>query len=338
MRSGKVLAALFLVAMLMNPASVSAIPVPALDLPELTAASDLIVVGQVLAIREEGRTTINTQGGPVQARQMVATLRAFRVLKGQAGAPSVSFGFLIPEVDLAYGGVAEKQVGMFFLKEVSKQKYEVLNPYYPSIVAAPDAPATEGAALDRVVAEVAYVLNSAKSSPDERERAVSILETVETPAATEALKKAARTPGGPPSLRAVAALLRRNDASVLDLAERALTVAPQGAEAGVRLTLALAIRDGVTTPDAVPALARLLRARDVETRRGAAAALRHVGTDSVVAPLSDALQDNDREVRYQAVLGLAAVTGQSDWGPSIDLFTQDEQRYLEYWKDWAKGR
>ena len=338
MRCRRMLPASLVVLMaLQGPGLVSATPIPALDLPGLAGGADLVVVGQVTGVREEGRSTISTQGRSIPARKMAATLRADRVLKGRFSAAVVTFGFLAPQVPLGYQGIGPTQFGLFFLR-ASQQGYEVLDPYHPFIVAAPDAPAIEGSPLDRAIAEVAHVLNSPKAPPDERVRAAEILEGVETPAATEALRKAVRAPDDHISLHAAAALLRRKDISVLGLAEKALTAPPQNIDAGLRRKLAFALRDGVTDPEAVPALTRLLRAGDVVTRRSAAAALRHVGDDSVIRPLSLALHDGDREVRYQAVLGLAAVTGQSEWGPSLDMFVSGEQRYLDYWREWAKTR
>jgi hypothetical protein len=54
--------------------------------------------------------------------------------------------------------------------------------------------------------------------------------------------------------------------------------------------------------------------------------------------LATALDDDDVEVRYTAVMGLAETTGQKGWGPSMPAFVEDEQRYLQYWRDWIKNR
>ncbi|MBV9926419.1 MAG: HEAT repeat domain-containing protein [Acidobacteria bacterium] len=322
---------------LLGADAAAAIPVPALNLPELTTNASLVAAGQVTAVREDGRTSIEARGQTVAARRMVATLRLFRVLKGPSDAPTVSFVFYIPDVSLGYVGVAAPQFGLFFLRAGPQQSYAVLDPYYPFIIAAPDAPAGEGDVLGRVIAEVAYVMNSPRASQGERVRAVGILEGVGSEAATAALRRALPVLDGPLRLRAAAALLKQGDISALNLAEEAL-LSPQPEAAGLSGELAYAIRDGVTDERAVPTLGRLLGASGVVVRRSAAAALRHIGTDAVIEPLSKALQDEDREVRYQAVLGLAIVTGRSEWAPSIDLYDKDEQRYLAYWREWAKTR
>ncbi|MCA1568135.1 MAG: HEAT repeat domain-containing protein [Acidobacteria bacterium] len=339
MRNLKLIVVLFAASVLLCTDAASAAPIPALNLPELTKKADLIVAGQVIAVQEEGRVSINTQGRPVPARRMNATLRTFRVLKGPSGTAIISFVFLDPEVPLGYAGVAAPQFGLFFLRAAPQQGYEVLNPYHPFVVASPDAPTTsEGGALERVIAEVAHVLNSPLTPLEERKRAVGILAGVESPAAEAVLKKASQALDGPVRLHIAAALLRRNDIKTLDLAEKVLTSPPQEVESGVLSKLAYAIRDGVTDSRAVPALTRLLESKEVIVRQSAAAALRHVGDETVIEPLLKALQDGDREVRYQAVLGLAIVTGKSDWSPSLDLFIKEEQRYLTYWREWAKPK
>ena len=94
--------------------------------------------------------------------------------------------------------------------------------------------------------------------------------------------------------------------------------------------------EGIKDPRAIPTLRRLLGARQVEARRGAAAALRNMRMADAIEPLLVALEDRDRDVRYQAVIGLAEITGQNEWGPSVDLFQHDEKPYLAHWREWAK--
>lgn len=331
-------AILLFMIVLLAESPASAIPIPSLDLPELTNSAALIVVGQVTGVSEDGTASVEVGGQSVPARRMLVRLHVFRVLKGRADASDITFGFVIPDAPSGYAVVVANQFGMFFLRPSKRQILEVANPYHPSVVAARDAPAVAGEPFEQVVAELAYAMTAPQTSNDERVRAVNILATALTPSVTSALKQAAQGEYGAASMHAAAALLRRNDILPLEAAAKALLAPPPETEAGLRRTLAYSIKDGVRDERAVPVLTRLLRADDVEVRRCAAAALRHVATESVIEPLSSALRDDDREVRYQAVLGLAAATGQSEWAPSIDLFEADEQRYLTFWKDWVKVR
>jgi len=95
---------------------------------------------------------------------------------------------------------------------------------------------------------------------------------------------------------------------------------------------------GVRAPAAIPELARLVVGGDVETRRAASEALAEIQDSAAVAPLIAALDDADREVRYHAVVGMAKVTGQAEWGPSPPGFMADEGKYIQHWKAWSKKR
>lgn len=324
--------------LLLSLASFSAIPIPALDLPALTREANLIVVGEATGVLEAGRETIDVHGQLIPARRMVATLRVDRAVKGQPNAMFISVGFLIPDQFLGYRGIAPNQHGMFFLRATRQPSYVVLDPYYPFIVASRDAPTAKGDDLDRVIGEVAQVLVTPGVSRDEREQVIDVLARVETATATAALQRAARDLDPSLGLRAAAALLRRGDLSTFDKVVDVLLHPPQHMETDLLRRLAFAIQDGVKDPSAIPALTRLLRARDIQTRRGAAAALRHTEVEAAIEPLSMALQDSDREVRYHAVFGLAVITGQYEWAPSADVFERDEQRYLTHWREWVKTR
>lgn len=318
--------------------SAQAVPIPALNLAALTREADLILVGQVVEVREQDRTTISVQGHSVPARRMIATLQVARVLKGSFTNTTEAFGFLIPDVPLGYSGLAVKQFGMFFLHSNSPKPDMVSNPYYPSIVAVKVAPHATGDDLDRVIAEIMQVAVTPEVSLEERRQAVDILARVETTAATEALKRATGDLDIGLRLRAAAALLRRNNISKLSMVEEALLHPPANIDEDALKNLAFSLQDGVTDPQAIPALTRLIHAKDTQTRRAAVAALRHIGDETSIGAFATALQDSDREVRYQAVLGLAMTTGQSAWGPPLDLFERDEQRYLTHWRAWTNKR
>ncbi len=96
--------------------------------------------------------------------------------------------------------------------------------------------------------------------------------------------------------------------------------------------------EGIKEPQAVSALNRLLRSSNVNVRLGAARALRRLHVSDAIDGLVLALEDSNREIRYEGVIGLAEQTGQLDWAPAIDTFWNDEQYYLQHWKAWAKSR
>jgi len=100
----------------------------------------------------------------------------------------------------------------------------------------------------------------------------------------------------------------------------------------------LAYLKGSEIHPAIPALVRMLVGGDAETMRVGSAALGHTRSPSALEPLSTALDDSDVEVKYNAVISLAEITGRAEWRPSKSALLEDPQRYLGCWKDWVAGR
>lgn len=305
-------------------------PVPLPDLQGLTRDADVIVVAQVTSVWETGSVAA---GSAQEGRRMAASLNVEKVIKGRVEGPTLALEFTASRGKI--GRISASQFGMFFLRKDAKGGYSVLNPYYPSVVASRNATTAEGTDIDRVVAELADILTVAGASAEERRLAVFYLNQTLTDSATEALRSAVRDRDSVVRLQAVASLLNRNDLSALRAAEEVLLNPPPRTDEYLRTNISVAL-EGIKDARAIPTLGHLLKAGDVQTRRGAAAALRHMGTALVTKPLIYALNDSDREVRYQGVIGLAEITGQSEWGPSVDLFQHAEQRYLDHWREWAK--
>ncbi len=328
------------VAWLLLSASSEAILVPGIDLPALIRDSDLIVAGRVTHTRREGPATINLQGNILEARLMAAELEVERPLKGQAGTPIVAFKFLEPHAPVGYGEVTKGDFGVFFLKKTAGG-FEVLDPRHPSVVAAPGTQLVPASLLDEIIQEVAHVLDSPETSAGDRWLhldAVLVLRSVVTPRTTSALRAATNDKDPLPRIWAIAALLERNDLSLLPIVKEIALSPTQSIDDNLMKLLGSAVWD-VKDPRAIPTLAQLVRAPNVDIRRGAAGALRNAHDPSAIGPLTQALYDTDSNVRYSGVIGLAEVTGTiGEWAPALDTFLKDEQRYVDYWGNWAKTR
>src|SRR5262245_7672343 len=312
--------AALLIALLSSRAE--AIPLPALNLPELVQGADLIAVARVTSVREIGITSIDNYGQSIPARRMSGVLEIKRLVKGVASDSTLAVGFAVPNVPLGHTTISAGQFGMFFMRKTTGSMYDFENPYYPFVVASAKVPTAEGSDLDRVVAEVANVVSAPGASVEDRLRAIAILTGVKVPAAGYALRIAAGDPDVSVRINAVAALIRLGDGSALGAAEE-LLLKRSNIKAGLLNNLAFAVQDCIKDPEAIPVLSRLLKATDVQTRRAGAAALRNTAAEEAIEPLTRALEDSDREVRYHAVLGLAIITGHNEWGPSIGLYDRD---------------
>lgn len=312
------------------PASQMSSPISPLDLSALSDGADLIAIGRVTTVSEGGSTTIDLQNRSLPARRMVALLTVNNILKGQANSSTLNFRFLVSEGPIGYKGIPTNQVRTFFLRETSPQEYEILNPYYPFIVASEEATPDGGSPLDKIVANLAHLVLTPTASLDDRMEAISALSSVKTEAATSALRQGAQDQNTSLGLAAAAALLRRNDITTLDMVVKSLLEPSQDINDSVRADVIFSL-DRIKDSRAIPALVRLVTAGDVETRRRAAAALRHTGSPDAKAALAKALDDSDQDVRYSAVTGLAEITGETQGMPSIEVFKQNESPYLAHW-------
>lgn len=293
-----------------------------LDLEHLTNKADLIITGRVSSISNAGRA--------------IATLSIDKVVKGEADAQTVDFQFF-PSLPSAYMRVQQEQFGMFFLKRNEAGRgYQILDPTYPAVIAPANAVVTGEPGLDRTVNIVGQVLLTARTAEDRRV-AVSVLKSALTERATELLRHGAKDKDVVVRMQSISALLNRNDIETLEIAERILLNPPAGTDQYLLDNISAAL-EGIKDPRAIPALQRVLRSSNSLTRLGAARSLRQMRVMEGIEGLVIALGDNDREVRYQAVIGLAELTGQNQWAPSIGKFESDEQYYLDHWKEWARTR
>ena len=308
-----------------------------LDLPALTKEADLIVVGRVESVKNRDLITVNVEGRPMQAQRRVASLHVDRVIKGQADMTTLSFDFLMPQAQSAYRNINASQYAMFFLRKDGERDYAILNPYYPFVVASSNTNVTDENDLDRVVTVVGRTLIEPTSPLLDRRSAVNVLSSARTDLADKILRQATKDNDAVVRLQALSTLLNRGDISMLDMAERLLLRPPPDTEEYLLANLSSAL-EGIKDLQAIPTLKRLLSSKDPNTRLGAAIALRHMRVSDAIDALIVALEDSNRKVRYEAVIGLAEVTREDKWAPSISVFEIDEQKYLDHWKTWAKAR
>ena len=167
----------------------------------------------------------------------------------------------------------------------------------------------------------------------ERYAALNALSRLKTELSTDVLRNAFKQASGDFKLEVAARLLARNDISGLPPVTAAL-LAPNGVPASVIADMSGSLT-GIKDNRAVPALSSLVGSPNQLTRIGAVIALRQTASLAALEPLSRALADSNREVRYNAVAGMGEITRQDEWTPSIEEFNERETRYLSYWRNWA---
>lgn len=312
-------------------------PIPILNLADLTEKADLIVVGRLTAMRQNGTTIIDLQGNRAVAIALIAEMQVDEVLKGSLPQGKLTFELLQPDIPDNYGSVPVRSTRIVFLSGWPGN-YKPTSSYYPSIVAAArSASSPSTSLLDSVVERVAAVINPIGDNKERELEAISVLNWVQGARATLALNRALQDSDTIIRLSAAAALLGRNDLSAMSLAESALLHTHPAAPEYVLHNLAYAISAAIRDERAVPSLSRLLHAESTETRRAAASGLCNIGSYSAVGPLLTALHDSDSDVRYYAVIGLAEITGQDEWRPLKGEFRSNERKYLNHWLEWEQG-
>ena len=310
---------------------------PPMDVSTFIRDANVIAVGEVIDVWDDGKENYQFNGVSESGRLMRARLLIHRVLKGDA-AGELSFAFLRSDLaDSGLVGVDKGEFGLFFFRE-SDDSLIFVSHFYPKIVAGHEECDTAGEPVDRVVGELACVIQSPASAVFDRISAMGALTSVPALSATQVMRRAARELPSPFNLLAAIHLVGRNDISALPLVEEGaqtsplLVVSDRGNAMQYHWGRALArIKD----PAAIPALARMLKDDDSEIRQGAVEGLRNTGSEAALEPLSRALYDSDFWVRWNAVMGMAAITHQKEWYPFYDAFKDNEQLYLEHWKAWA---
>jgi hypothetical protein len=302
---------------------VCAAPVPLLHVTELYQQSDIVVVGQIQSVSIQEATIIDWYGSRIRGRVMRATLLIDKVIKGSPQSASLSCEFFQPDEFMGFKSIPKGQYGMFFLKgSPSSDVASVTSPYYPYIIALPDPIETKEVGLSRVAQELALVLNSSKTTLDQKISCIKAMETIESASVSTLLEDAFQRLDGQLKLGIASALIKRGNIATLEYAVNILLTPSQSMDRNQLLQLALSIEDGVRDPDSLPQLVRLLGVREAQFRRPIAEAIRLTKSQSAISPLSSLLVDTDPEIRYIAVIGLAEITGKYEWGPAQDIISE----------------
>ena len=308
-----------------------AVGVPSLNVESLVANSDFVFVGRVISTRELGSRTMAIRGITMVAHIVEADSQIDKTLKGSERR-GARFTYVVPSESVGYRGVPVGKLRVLFLKG-NVAEWTLTDPYYPSLPAGEGAEAT-GNVFDAVVNAVTRVLLVPGADEAQKLEAVAVLRRIHTDQATHGLESASNDGSAAVQATAIGALLARHEISKLSTAVSLLE--NRSLALPLRQSLDSGIYEGVRSDKAIPLLAGLLNAPDPQTREAAAMGIRNCECQAAVGSLSAALENPDRHIRYLAVVGLAEITGQTEWRPLEDEFDRQENKYLEYWKSWSR--
>jgi hypothetical protein len=309
--------------------------IPQLNLTDLISHADLVVVGRLNRIESESAGTSNNCNARTTA------LSVDQVLKGPTSVSSLAVLFCVPHNPAGGNGYADVTAGrysMFFLKRADDH-YVFVSPYYPFFPAIPGITIEGKTVEERVLRQLASVLQSPTISAKAKESMLFSLQATQSAILVDALRNSLNTADRKLQLIVAAALLERNEVSAMNVAEDALINPPSNFPPYLLRNLSSAIERGIKDPTAVPALSAIARrATDIESRKAAMYALRRTNSRTALPALAHGLDDPDFEVRYYAVIGLADISGQPNWRPQLDQFREKEGLYLSHWQSWAQNQ
>ena len=302
-----------------------------LDVRTLVSASDAVVVGRVDAVSGGEAAVVDYNGNPRPGRMTTVTVHVDTVLKGDVG---VTLSCRIAELQGSPdpSPVRNGAYLMLFLRIGASgcSFTDVRHHVFPAV--AINTPADPDP-LDRVAVALMAVVTASSTSPYLKGEAIDQLGRFRTARAHELLLQALKSKEDVARRASASALMYAGDLSGLGIVEQTLLAAGDVSD-GDRVRARLAMTR-VSDPAAVPALSLLLASPARETRQVAADALRRTKSPLAVQPLLRALNDQEPEVQYAAVMGLYAIVNNSNGAPSFELFRRDPIPFVGHWKEWA---
>src|SRR5262245_47458806 len=303
--------------------SAGATPVPVLDVAAMVKEADVVVVGVV---------TTQSEAGTV----IVATVEVDQLLKGRIDENPLRLQYLQPDQTNGYGAPRSTDQ-VFFLKRVADH-FEFVSPYYPSVVGLRGIRVTASNATRRVAAVVGAVLQSPSTTQEAKHQVIyALTRTKDGVAVAELRTFFLKGEDDALRLEAAAALLHHDDLTALPFAERVLLMDGVDDSSTPVRNIAVSLRD-VRDTAGIPSLSRLLGSPSLEARRAVADALRQMRSRKAIPALTRALNDEDLDVAYAGVIGLAELTKTNQYAPSVPAFRENPRYYLDYWREWARGR
>jgi hypothetical protein len=339
---------------ILNMASAVANPMPAIDVPAMASAADLIVVGRANGVEVQNDVS------------KTVSVYVDHVLKGGETNPPKVLRLRL-DVSLGLPSVSERQYGIFFLRRATEGgKYIAVDPFHPVVVASPARNANTPGSIDLLgglarefvqvfTAPPASLLNSqtgiqhlvvgepVAQLQEIYRNAAEAIRSIPYDAAGAELRRAAESGNVTARLWSLNCLFFMGDSDDLEALKlkyldsvKSILIKPEPDVAPAVLSLADSMEGHLKSPNAVPTLAALLLSSEVAVRRAAASVLGDIATQATIAPLAKiALNDPDQRVRYYAVLGLATATETGE-APALDRFEKNEAQTITRWRSWAR--
>jgi hypothetical protein len=300
-----------------------------LDVAELTRQADVIVLGQLVSVVQ--LAPLNSPDAVASIHRSEGSIAVDRLLKGELPGAILKVGF---QVGPGHEEITSGQHGLFFLRRGTGVS-EFADETYPYLATSSDVRVPPGPPLEQITEILGETVESPTQLADpERERALDALRRLHTELAESVLRRAMQSAPEAFRLEIARSLVARNDLAGFSMVSEAL-LHPAGLTEATLLNLAGSLA-GLRDPRAIPGLTKLIATGDPNVRRYAAVSFRQTGDSAALRPLSQLLNDDDPQTRYNAVAALGEITHQDEWTPALDEFHSHEARYLTYWRTWTE--
>ncbi len=323
----------------------SAMPVPSLDLAALCDQADLIVVAHVGTFKKVGTATVVVGGDHVtEASVESADVSILAVLKGAPMSGTIQISVTVaqpPAGSIGLDGISAGSTRVLFLRRLSANTtdYVVSDSYHPSLPAGPSVPGIGSDPLTNVANIECSVMTDGNANESDRVAAIISLRHVKSNCIIPSLRNVGADPSSEDEMYlAQSELLMRNDISLLRLDLDEMTSGPLRTPGYQRDNLLAAISFGVRDVSAVPVLSERISDQSADLRLADVRALKAIGDLSCIAPLNQALSDENQEVRYTAVIGLADILKEPQYHPSVVEFQSNEDKYVSHFMKGAEGQ
>lgn len=313
--------------------------VPGRMLPELLEAAPRVVRGTMLKVEEAGYAVILCGGNEIEATAYTASFQVAGSVKGATAEPGSELRteFYLPFVGPAWAALAPGEHGLLLLAEDGL----LWDLYHPLIPVDPRVPAITGATTTEIVG--CYLLESL--SPDlplpTLESSIEGLLQLHTDGTADRLVQLGTSENGAVRGEALLGLVKLEDMRAFPAAvDLVLAIGPSdGGRIAWRIASAV---QHLSRPELMDQVVPLCSSQEAEWRRAGLAALgygarKYPASRVKYGPIfAAALKDEDPRVAYHGVMGLWFVNEAHEypWGPTLEMFMQEPDKYLAYWRSW----
>lgn len=305
------------------------------ELCKLVDDSNLVCKGKILNVVKLEDVVEDYRGAKVTVENMLASFRVDNIIKGEAPA---SFDIAFNQSYKVFLGLTELIEGEYvivFLRE-KDGKYNFTNPYRGKIeISSKKLQVRADGTTPLALLEQELINSLTDETPKIVLSSLEVLRELKSKAAVAEIEKLLSHNNVVVKGGALFALFKIGNYAHIDEAVRYLDEVELTKEVHLYKSKICCAFGTIHDPSVVPKLHLLLKHKNDLLRKKVAESLRQIQSESSIPHLVDGLDDENAEVRYHCMMGLAKMFEKGeDWAPAYKIFLEDESKPILLWKDW----